>query len=196
VTFADVNGGSGGFVDLFKEDGTFIKTLIKGAPLNQPWGIAVAPRSFGALSNALLVSNNTNRGTINAFNPMTGAFVGKIKDEKGKPIVIDQLWGIAFPDNTGANGVPNHLYFTAGPDNNVGHVGSDRILIKTRCSGVHSGACGRPTGSSYDSQSPSQRVEPFNHSRFLVSSVLVLQQTPGPNRARPLSKGSPKRYLS
>jgi len=38
VTFADVNGGSGGFVDLFKEDGTFVKTLIQGAPLNQPWG--------------------------------------------------------------------------------------------------------------------------------------------------------------
>ncbi len=119
VTFANVNGGSGGFVDLFKEDGTFVKTLIKGAPLNQPWGVAVAPRNFGPLSNALLVSNNTNSGTINAFDPITGTFVGKIKDEKGKPIVIDQLWGIAFPDNTGANGVPNHLYFTAGPQNNL-----------------------------------------------------------------------------
>ena len=92
VTFANVNGESGGFVDLFKEDGTFVKTLIKGAPLNQPWGVAVAPRNFGPLSNALLVSNNTNRGTINAFDPITGTFVGKIKDEEGKPIVIDQLW--------------------------------------------------------------------------------------------------------
>ncbi len=119
VTFANVNGGSGGFVDLFKEDGTFVKTLIKGAPLNQPWGVAVAPRNFGPLSNALLVSNNTNSGTINAFDPITGAFVGRIKDEKGKPIVIDQLWGIAFPDSTGANGAPNHLYFTAGPQNNL-----------------------------------------------------------------------------
>ena len=119
VTFAEVNGGSGGFVDLFKEDGTFVKTLIKGAPLNQPWGVAVAPRNFGPLSNALLVSNNTNTGTINGFDPSTGAFVGEIKDEKGKPIVIDQLWGVAFPDNTGANGVPNHLYFTAGPQNNL-----------------------------------------------------------------------------
>ena len=81
--------------------------------------MAVAPPNFGPLRNRLLVSNNTNAGTINAFDPMTGAFVGKIKDEKGEPIVIDQLWGIAFPDNTGANGVPNHLYFTAGPDNNV-----------------------------------------------------------------------------
>lgn len=119
VTFANVNGGSGGFVDLFKEDGTFVKTLIHGAPLNQPWGIAAAPRNFGPLSNTLLVSNNTNTGTINGFDPITGAFVGKIKDEKGKPIVIDQLWAVAFPDNTGANGVPNHLYFTAGPDNNL-----------------------------------------------------------------------------
>lgn len=119
VTFANVNGGSGGFVDLFKEDGTFVKTLINGAPLNQPWGVAAAPHNFGPLSNSLLISNNTNGGTINAFDPLTGAFMGKIKDEKGKPIVIDQLWGIAFPDNTGANGVPNHLYFTAGPDNNV-----------------------------------------------------------------------------
>jgi len=119
VTFANVNGGSSGFVDLFKEDGTFVKTLIKGAPLNQPWGVASAPRNFGPLSNTLLVSNNTNTGTINGFDPTTGAFVGKIKNENGKPIVIDQLWGIAFPDNTGANGVQNHLYFTAGPDNNV-----------------------------------------------------------------------------
>jgi len=119
VTLANVNGGSGGFVDLFKEDGTFVKTLIKGAPLNQPGGVVAAPRNFGPLSNTLLVSNNTNTGTINGFDPTTGAFVGKIKNEKGKPIVIDQLWGIAFPDNTGANGAPNHLYFTAGLDNNV-----------------------------------------------------------------------------
>ena len=71
------------------------------------------------MSNALLVSNNTNTGTINGFDPSTRAFVGEIKNEKGKPIDIDQLWGIAFPDNTGANGVPNHLYFAAGPQNNL-----------------------------------------------------------------------------
>ena len=119
VAFASVSGGSGGFIDEFKEDGTFVKTLIQGSPLNQPWGMAAAPRNFGPLSNTLLVSNNTNTGTINGFDPITGSFVGKIKDTNGKPIVIDQLWGIGFPDNTGANGVPNHLYFTAGPKNNL-----------------------------------------------------------------------------
>jgi uncharacterized protein (TIGR03118 family) len=119
VAFASVTGGDGGFIDVFQEDGTFVKTLIQGLPLNQPWGIAVAPRSFGPLSNTLLVSNNTDTGTINGFNPTTGKFVGKVKDTKGKPIVIDQLWGIGFGDGLGQNGIPNHLYFTAGPSNNL-----------------------------------------------------------------------------
>jgi len=62
VTFANVKGGNGGFVDAFKEDGTPLTPgahLIQGLPLNQPWGIAVAPAKFGPFSNMLLVSNNT-----------------------------------------------------------------------------------------------------------------------------------------
>lgn len=119
VTYAAVNGGSGGFVDLFKEDGTFIKTLIKGAPLNQPWGVALAPAQFGPLSNMVLVSNNTNTGTINAFNATSGTFVGTMKGEDGQPIRIDQLWGIGFGDGLGKNGAPNQLFFAAGPSNNL-----------------------------------------------------------------------------
>lgn len=119
VTYAAVNGGSGGFVDLFKEDGTFIKTLIKGAPLNQPWGVALAPAQFGPLSNMVLVSNNTNTGTINAFNVTSGTFVGSMKGEDGQPIRIDQLWGIGFGDGLGKNGAPNQLFFAAGPSNNL-----------------------------------------------------------------------------
>ena len=119
VTYADVKGGSGGFVDLFKEDGTFVRTLIKGAPLNQAWGVALAPAQFGPLSNMLLVSNNTNTGTINAFNPRTGEFVGTMTGEDGEPIRIDQLWGIGFGDGLGKNGAPNQLYFAAGPGNNL-----------------------------------------------------------------------------
>lgn len=73
--------------------GTSIKTLVKGKPLNQPFSFAMAPSNFGPLSNTLLVANNTNSGTINGFNPTTGAFVGTIKTSAGKPIVINQLWG-------------------------------------------------------------------------------------------------------
>jgi len=122
VTFASVAGGNGGFIDVFKEDGTPVspgKHLVQGPPLNQPWGIAVAPRNFGRLSNTLLISNNTDRGTINAFDGLTGQFVGRMRDEDGKVIVIDQLWGIDFGDGTGADGRVNQLFFTAGPSGNL-----------------------------------------------------------------------------
>jgi uncharacterized protein (TIGR03118 family) len=119
VTFASSSGGAGGFIDIFSEEGVRLKQLAQGAPLNQPWGLAVAPKNFGPLSNALLVSNNTNSGTINAFNAVTGQFVGTIKDTSGKVIHIDQLWGIDFGGGDANNGATNQLFFTAGPDNNL-----------------------------------------------------------------------------
>jgi uncharacterized protein (TIGR03118 family) len=122
VTFASVKGDNGGFVVLFREDGTPVspgKPLIHGLPLNQPWGIAGAPGNFGPLSNTLLIANNTNNGTINAFDPFTGQLVGAVKGSDGKTLVIDQLWGIDFGDGTGSNGAVNQLFFTAGPGNNL-----------------------------------------------------------------------------
>jgi len=119
VAFALADEGPGGYIDVFEEDGTFVKTLAQGGPLNQPWGFAVAPPNFGPLSNLLLVSNNTNNGTILGFNLQTGKFVGKIKDTSGKDIEINQLWGISFGGGTANNGNTNQLFFTAGPDNNL-----------------------------------------------------------------------------
>lgn len=119
VAFAQADEAPGGYVDIFQEDGTFVRTLAQGKPLNQPWGFAVAPKNFGKLSNTLLVSNNTNGGTINAFNLETGAFVGTVKDTNGKSIVINQLWGIEFGGGTSKNGATNQLFFTAGPHNNL-----------------------------------------------------------------------------
>ncbi len=119
VAFAQADEAPGGYVDVFQEDGTFVRTLAQGKPLNQPWGFAVAPKNFGKLSNTLLVSNNTNGGTINAFNLETGAFVGTVKDTSGKSIVIDQLWGIDFGGGSSKNGATNQLFFTAGPHGNL-----------------------------------------------------------------------------
>ncbi len=118
VSFASSSGAAGGFIDIFGEDGTLLKQLAHGSPLNQPWGFAIAPKNFGEFSNTLLVSNNTNTGTIHAYNAITGQLVGTLKDENGEPIHIDQLWGIGFGDGTGANGATDHLFFTAGPNNN------------------------------------------------------------------------------
>jgi uncharacterized protein (TIGR03118 family) len=129
VTFAANSGGPGGYVDIFDEDGTFMKRFAEGAPLNQPWGVAVAPANFGPLRNTLLISNNTNTGTINGFSMVDGHFVGTIRDVNGRPIRIDQLWAIDFGGGTANNGATNELFFTAGPFNNLaGTFGS--IVVK------------------------------------------------------------------
>jgi uncharacterized protein (TIGR03118 family) len=117
AAYADPSGGAGGFIDVFKEDGTFVKTLIHGLPLNQPWGIALAPSNFGPLSNTLLVSNNSTPGTINGFDPMTGKFVGTIRDEFGRKMLFVNLWGIAFGGGAANNGAANELFVTVGPGN-------------------------------------------------------------------------------
>jgi uncharacterized protein (TIGR03118 family) len=119
VAYVNAAGGAGGFIDIFGEDGTFVKRFAHGKPLNQPWGFAVAPKNFGPLGNTLLISNNTNTGTINGFNLKTGKFVGTIKNSAGKPIKIEQLWAIEFGGGSAANGKKNELYFTAGPTNGV-----------------------------------------------------------------------------
>ena len=119
VAFASTAGGSGGYIDIFSEGGVFLKRLASGSPLNQPWGLAAAPKNFGPLSNTLLVSNNlTQSGTVNAFNAFSGQFVSTLKDTSGANITIDQLWGIEFGGGSANDGETNQLFFTAGPKNN------------------------------------------------------------------------------
>jgi uncharacterized protein (TIGR03118 family) len=120
VTYAASNGGPGGYVDMFSEGGVLLKQVAQGFPLNQPWGLAAAPKNFGMLSNTLLVANNINKSsTINGFNVLTGQSVGPLTDTSGAAIKIDQLWGIMFGGGTANNGAKNKLYFTAGPNNNL-----------------------------------------------------------------------------
>jgi uncharacterized protein (TIGR03118 family) len=117
VAYAIPNVGAGGYVDVFKEDGTFVKTLIKGLPLNQAWGMVLAPSNFGPLSNTLLVSNNSMDGTINGFDPATGRFMGTIRNEHGRKIILNNLWGVAFGGGAANNGATNELFVTVGPGN-------------------------------------------------------------------------------
>jgi uncharacterized protein (TIGR03118 family) len=86
--------------------------------LNQPWGLALAPSTFGQFAGDLLVGNKGN-GKINAFDPMTGAFMGTLLDAQGKPIVIPGLWGLAFGGG-GKGGNPNSLFFAAGIGPEIG----------------------------------------------------------------------------
>jgi len=102
--------GGGGFVDVFDTNGNLLKHLISNGALDAPWGVALAPASFGSFGGDLIVGNFGN-GEINAFNPTTGAFLGTIMNGGGNPIVNSGLWALDF-GNSSAN--PNALYFTAG----------------------------------------------------------------------------------
>jgi uncharacterized protein (TIGR03118 family) len=117
VTYTALNKGQGGFVDLFAPDGTLVKHFAVHGPLHSPWGIALAPDNFGPMSNAILITNNTPRGRINAFDAATGAFLGPLRDANNQPIEIDDVWAIQFGQGGGANGATNQLFFTAGPNN-------------------------------------------------------------------------------
>ena len=115
VTFTPLNKGQDGRAVIFNPDGTVFKDDIRG-PFHSPWGLALAPAGFGQFSNALLIGNNVDDGRINAFNPDTGAFLGTLRDPSGRPISINQLWGLDFGKGGGANGATSELFFTAGPD--------------------------------------------------------------------------------
>ncbi|HTC49157.1 MAG TPA: TIGR03118 family protein [Candidatus Aquilonibacter sp.] len=123
VSFASTAGGSGGFIDIFSESGTLMKRLAHGAPLNQPWGFAIAPSNFGTFSQALLVTNNVTAGTINAYSLTTGKLLGTLSNSAGKALTINGLWGIEFGGGTASNGQKNQLFFTAGPNNTDGYFG-------------------------------------------------------------------------
>lgn len=107
----DVPGAGNGFVDVYDLNGVFIKRLISGGPLDSPWGLAIAPASFGAAGGDLLVGNFGD-GTINVFGS-DGTFVGSLATGGGTPLINDGLWGLTF-GNGGNGGNTNTLYLTAG----------------------------------------------------------------------------------
>lgn len=116
----DVKGAGFGYVDTFKPDGTGMKRLISQGALNAPWGMAIAPSSYGSLSGTLLVGNFGD-GKINAYDKTTGELKGALADSTGKPIAIDGLWALEVgPATTTALQAANAdlsqtVFFTAGP---------------------------------------------------------------------------------
>ncbi len=112
-TRGPITGTGLGYVDVYDLNGNLVSRLISGSALNAPWGVTLAPASFGQFSNDLLVGNFGD-GTINAFDPSTGAFLGTLANGNGTAIVNQGLWALDFRTNGGSGSVPNGLYFTAG----------------------------------------------------------------------------------
>jgi uncharacterized protein (TIGR03118 family) len=110
-----VNANEGdGAVAIFDTSGNLVRQVVAGSKLAAPWGVALAPATFGPFGGDLLVGNFAyNHSEINAFDPTTGAFRGTLADAAGNPILNQALWTIRFGIG-GNNGDPNTLYFTAG----------------------------------------------------------------------------------
>jgi uncharacterized protein (TIGR03118 family) len=110
----DIAGPGNGVVDVYDQSGVLLRHLATDDVLNSPWGVALAPASFGPFGGALLVGNFGD-GTIHAYDFFTGMLLGQMTDVGGAPIVNDGLWAIAFGNNSSTSN-PNALYFTAGLD--------------------------------------------------------------------------------
>jgi uncharacterized protein (TIGR03118 family) len=105
-----------GAVAEFTESGVLEKAFTNNA-LASPWGVAIAPSSFGKLGGDLLVGNFSFQpgvaDMINAFNPVTDAFVGSIAVNPGAGNTPGGLWSIVFGGSM-SDGTPNTLFFTDG----------------------------------------------------------------------------------
>jgi uncharacterized protein (TIGR03118 family) len=118
TTGDDLPGSGNGFVDAFDLQGNLLGRVATKDTLNSPWGLAIAPSSFGAFADDLLVGNFGD-GTINAFhlapNTFVGTFAGQLAGTDGKPLAIDGLWGLLV-GNGGSGGDASRVYFSAGPN--------------------------------------------------------------------------------
>ncbi|WP_435009459.1 TIGR03118 family protein [Tundrisphaera lichenicola] len=114
------NGGdpatSGGAVAVFDLAGNLLHEFSngRGGPLEDPWGVALAPTNFGEFGGALLVGSKES-GKINAFDATDGTFLGTVATIRGNDpgSTNNGLWGLTF-GNGGRGGDKDTLYAFAG----------------------------------------------------------------------------------
>jgi uncharacterized protein (TIGR03118 family) len=109
---APVNGNdapTGGYVDEFTLDGRLVARVARMGPLDEPWGMALAPKGFGDLGGALLVAN-FGSGRIAAFERRGNGW----RYRGALPTKVPGVWGIAF-GNGGMAGSKSTLFFASGP---------------------------------------------------------------------------------
>ena len=109
----DVGAPGNGLVDEFNFDGTLVQRIVSpGGEINSPWGLDIAPPSFGTFAGDLLVGNFGD-GTISAFDLTTRDFKGKLTLSDGTQFQEGDLWALVN-GNGGPGFDPNKVYFTAG----------------------------------------------------------------------------------
>ena len=111
----DETAGPGlGAVDEFDATGHLIRRIATHGKLNAPWGLALAPASFGKFAGDLLVGNFGD-GTISAYDLGSAKFRGQLKGVDHHVLKIDGLWGMAFGNDL-KDQPSGTLFAAAGPD--------------------------------------------------------------------------------
>lgn len=108
----EIAGHNLGFVDKYTDFGQTVQRIASRGNLNAPWGLAIAPASFGKYAGALLVGNFGD-GKIGAYTD-SGDFLGFLRDRNNDVISIDGLW--ALLPGTATSGGTDAVWFSAGPD--------------------------------------------------------------------------------
>jgi uncharacterized protein (TIGR03118 family) len=111
VTYIPKNFSGGGLVDEFDPNGNFVGRIATGGDLNIPWGLVLAPHSWGSMAGDLLVGNLFS-GHIDAVDLKT-LNVTTLMDTSGNPLAIPGLWSLKT-GNDHAAGSANTVFFTAG----------------------------------------------------------------------------------
>lgn len=132
VAYAKVDPATGkskdgiglGVVDEFTVDGQFVARVASHQSLDGPWGMAIAPASWGRLAGSLLVGNFGN-GRINVISlgrtdskgrgDGQARIVGQLRDAHGRVISIERLW--ALLPGTATTGGTDAVFFSAGVNN-------------------------------------------------------------------------------
>jgi uncharacterized protein (TIGR03118 family) len=129
VTHRNAVGKGLGVVDEFTPDGAFVRRIASGHTLNAPWGMEIAPGSWGRLAGDLLVGNFGD-GKVNVLESEHDGdegddhdgddsgfdFEGLLRNnETGHTLVIPGLW--ALLRGTATTGGVDSIWFSAGIDN-------------------------------------------------------------------------------
>jgi uncharacterized protein (TIGR03118 family) len=105
-----VAGRGLGIVDRYTDVGVTVHRVAGRGTLDAPWGMTIAPASFGDLAGALLVGN-AGDGRIGVYRD--DHFLGLVRGSTGRPLAIDGLW--ALVPGTVTIGGTDSVVFSAGP---------------------------------------------------------------------------------
>lgn len=135
VTYAKPNPATGratpgkglGFVDEYTPDGQLVTRVVSHGTLNAPWGLALAPSTWGDRAGSLLVGNFGD-GRINVIRAKShdqfdDNIDGQVTDgTTGEPFAVPGLW--ALLPGTATTGGTDAIFFSAGiDDENHGLIG-------------------------------------------------------------------------